>query len=109
MLEETIKKFYEVYEIEPSIKKGDTYIDGNFRLAQVTAEEDIMPKLYDYTYLRLLAYLSQNQDWERFELPSCGTGCLKECILDWYLRNKHMVNLDKVKEIVNAPMNVEVI
>lgn len=109
MLDRTMEEFYKVYEIEPCIRKGQTYMTGDMRLAQVIAQEDMYPKLYDYTYLRLLAYTSQNQEYERFELPEVGLECLKECILSWYLRNKHMVNIEKVREIVNAPMNVEVI
>lgn len=108
MLDDIIKEFYNVYGITPIQKKGSTYYTGDLRLAEVTAEEDIYPKLYDYVYLRLLAYLSQNQEWETFELPIVGTTCLKECILEWYLRNKHMVDVNKVNEIVKAPINEEI-
>lgn len=102
-------KIYEMYEIEPTLKIGDKYYTADFRFAERIAEENMYPRFYDYTYLRLLAYLSQNQEWERFELPIVGTHDLKGCILEWYLRNKHMVSVKKVQEIIKSPMNVEVI
>lgn len=110
MLDETIKKFYEVYEIEPSVRKGEKYLVGDFRLAEIEAEEDIMPKLYDYTYLRLLAYISSQMV---FECRCYSTNELKEQILDFLicerLVHSNTFDKDKVREIVMAPMNKEVI
>lgn len=109
MLDRTIEEFYKIFEIQPVIRKGQTYMTGDLRLAQIKAEEDMYPKLYDYTYLRLLAYISQNQEYEKFELPSVGSKRLKEFILEWYIRNRLNLNPSRIREIVSSPMNIEVI
>lgn len=110
MLDETIKKFYSVYEIEPSVRKGEKYYTSDMRFAEIIAEEDIMPKLYDYTYLRLLAYISSVIT---FECRCTSTKELKEQILDFLicerLVHSKTFDKDKIKEIVMAPMNKEVI
>lgn len=102
-LSNTIKEFYKVYSIQPLHKQGDKYYTGQLRFAEVIAEEDIYPELYDYTYIKLLAYLSRHQEYEQFEIASCNEDCVKETILEWYLRNKSLVNPKHVNMIVRAP------
>lgn len=110
MLKDTIEKFYDVYAVPPHHKAGEDILVTDARGQHyITLPENVMPILYDYVYLRLLAYLSQNQEWETFTLPNVGTEYLKQTILEWYLRNRHMVNRDMVIKILNTPGNVEVI
>lgn len=114
MLDRTVEEFYKVYEIEPCIRKGQTYMSGDMRLAQVTAQEDMYPKLYDYTYLRLLTLIYQGEFnaiyTNGFRIPSDITlNTLKELILEHLISFEDKYNHERVREIVNAPMNVEVI
>ena len=114
MLDRTIEEFYKVYEIQPSVRKGDVYFDGNLRISAQVAEEDMMPKLYDYTYLRLLTLIYQGEFnaiyTNGFRIPSditLNTG--KELILEHLISFEDKYNHERVREIVGSPMNVEVI
>lgn len=114
MLDRIIEEFYKVYEIEPYIRKGQTYMSGDVRLAQVIAEEDMYPKLYDYIYLRLLTLIYQGEFnaiyTNGFRIPSDITlNTLRKLILEHLTCFQDKYNHERVREIVNAPMNVDVI
>ena len=87
MLDRTVEEFYKVYEIEPCVRKGHTHWTSGMRLAQVIAQEDMYPKLYDYTYLRLLTLIYQGEFnaiyTNGFRIPSDITlNTLRELILE---------------------------
>lgn len=114
MLDRIIEEFYKVYEIQPSVRKGEKYIDGNFRMAEIIAEEDMYPRLYDYTYLRLLTLIYQGEFnaiyTNGFRIPNDITlNTLRELILEHLTCFEDKYNHERVREIVKAPMNVEVI
>ena len=52
-------RFFKVYGIKPSIKKGETYFTGNVRFASVEAEDDIYPTINGDTILLLESCLGE--------------------------------------------------
>lgn len=61
-LDELVTEFYKTFNIEPTIKKGETYLTTNCRVAQVTADKDIWPEFNIERAWEIEEYLCSRED-----------------------------------------------